>query len=1178
MLLLLRKIAGNAACVVAVIASLMAVPTFNLHAQATTGAIEGTVQDATGAVVPKVEVFATKVETGITRSTTTSAHGDFSFNSIEPGTYNLKFTADGFKTKQIDHLMLTTGSTLPLPNVGLEPGAISETVTVQAQGATIATTSSDRSDLLSSRQISDLVVRGRNFTDLVTLSPGVINTSKSTDISSSPSIYVNGNRNTANAIFIDGIPASDMSSTQMKGMVSQDSIAEVKIETSNFQAEYGRNAGSNIVAVTKSGANQFHGLVSYFNRNEAYNANNYFNNLNGVARPRYRYNTFTYNIGGPVIIPGIFRNPQRDKLFFFFNEEFWPTSNSTTGSVTVPTALERNGDFSQSFNSKGALIKVIDPTTNAQFPGNVVPSARLNAAGQALLRVFPLPNFSNTAVSKGAYNYVFTTPVRLPIHTESLRMDYHPTAKDTISGTFSDFFVNDTGALGIPDTGTQNIPLSTKTYFTHSTFVTGRELHIFNSSMLNEASFGYLQQNAGDIIADTEVQKLARTNRGFNVGQFYSAANPLGVLPNVTFGSSVQNAAVIGIESRFPLVNHYHLYNLTDSFSYTHGSHNVKAGVYLEKYDRYQKTQSGVNFNGLFDFSTSTANPAVNTNYAYANAVLGNFNSYKETSTAGLFNLLDHDTEFYVQDNWRVTRKLTFDLGVRMYYITPFTESTNSVSGFVRSQYSAGSAAKLIAPVKVGTARMGQDPGTGATYPAVAIGAISPSVGNPADGVVTAINPGSLPRSLQGGAGLKAGPRLGFAYDVHGNGTLAIRGGFGLFQNRFQENYFDNFVAQTPLAQTPQIFYGNLSTFLSSPGLLFPSNIFGPDTNPHVTRVANYSLSVQQQMGLNMIFDLAYVGTQGRHLQAQVDQNGIPLGTNFLASSRDTTQAANAGVYGGQPNCVNNAANICNYPPLPAAFLRPTIGYNGIYQLNNGFGSSYNGLQASLQRRFANHLQFGVAYTWSKVLDYTDTDGDIVEPVVPIRQYYRSVATFNRPQNLVVNFILDLPDVHERYLGVILNHWQISGISTFQSGAPLGVAVSTSSGTDITGSTSIAARAQLVGNPNLSRGDRTFARYFNIAAITLPAVGTFGNAPRLFLRGPGINSTDVSLMKNITLKERLKVQLRFEAYNVANHTQASVVNTTATFNSSTGALPAVFGQVTAARDPRQLQMSARVSF
>jgi len=1125
-------------------------------AQLSTGSIVGTVQDQSGALVPNATVIAVKEDTGTSRSTSSNSHGDFSLNSLEPGPYTLTFTSPGFKTKKVEHLTLTTGETLPVTDLKLELGSVTETTTVSAQGAQVMTASSERADLLSTKQIDDLVVRGRNFTDLTSLLPGVIDTTKSNSVSDNPAIYVNGNRDTTNAMFIDGIPADDMSSTQMKDMISQDAVDEVKVETSNYQAEYGRQAGSNIVAVTKSGTRDFHGLASYFNRNEDYNANDYFSKRNGIPRARYRFNTITYDVSGPVVIPHAF-NHARNKLFFFFLQEIWPTTTSSSGSLTVPTALERTGDFSQSYMpGTTTLYPVKDPFLgNTPFPGNKITTTDPN--GLALLNAFPLPNFSNTAVSKGAYNYVFSVPLNTPVNTQTLRMDYHPTEKDTISGSYNGFTVTSTGSVG----GTANsftFPEAIDSYSTRSKAESIRWLHIIRPTLLNEAHFGFLYQPADQAISSDQLQLVQRSHIGFNAGQFFPGANPLGIVPNATFGG-ITDAASIAIASRFPLINRYALYNYSDDVTYTRGTHNIRAGAYVEYYTRYQKTQGTDVFNGAFDFTNNASNN-LNTGYAYANAALGVFNTYNETSTNGLFTLQDYDVEGYLQDNWRVTHKLTVDYGVRFYYVQPFTELRNNVSGFVPSTYNPANAVKLIGPTGIGATREGIDPGTGKLYPAAAIGAISPSVGNPSDGMVSAMNPGSLPNSLEKGTGLELGPRLGFAYDVHGNGTLAIRGGFGVFRNRFSENYFDNFVAQQPLAQSPELFYGQLSTFLSSSGLLFPSTVYGPDIQSHLPLITNYSLSIQQQIGFNTIMDLAYVGSQSRHLPWLVDLNAIPLGADFLAANQDPTKPGS---------------------PLPNSFYRPTIGYGSIYQLSNGADANYNALQLSLQRRFAHMINFGVAYTWSKTMDYADTDTTTMVRVVPTRQYYYSLASFDTPQILEVNFLYDLPKVrwNNGFAKSILNNWQLSGIGNFQSGQPLGMSFTTSSGEDVTGTASVAPRVVVKANPNLPRGQRTFSQYFNTADVSLPAVGTYGNTPRLFIRGPGVNDWDLGLMKNVVFPHGITFVLRTEAYNAFNHTQFSTINTSPIFNSATGAQTnPLFGQVTASRTPRQLQLSGRLTF
>lgn len=1133
---------------------------FPASAQLTTGSMVGSVTDQSGAALPGVSITAVKNETGTSRATTTNAQGDFVFNSMDPGSYTLTFEAKGFQAKRLANLILTTGETLPVSHVSLQVGSVTQVAVVSADSDTVATQSSEVSDLLSSRQIEDLVVRGRNFTDLVTLTPGVIDTTQSQDIStgSNPAIYVNGNRDNSNSIFVDGVPADDMSSTQMKDMVSQDAVSEVKIETTNYDAEYGRQSGSNIVAVTKSGTRDFHGMAQYFNRNEDYNANNYFNNLNKLARPIYRYNTVTYNVGGPVSIPHLL-NRSREKLFFFWNQEFWPSKISDTGDATVPTALERQGNFSQSYNPAGALYTVTNPYNGgAAFSNNEIPTALQSSSGEALLNIFPTPNFSNLAVSKGEYNYVYQFGIPEPVQTETLRIDYNINQRDSISGTNNDYHEDQTGPLGV-SASSGNVPIETLTYFTAYHAASGQWRHIFTPSMLNVASFGFDYQPANQLYTTSQLDLVLRSKVGFTVGQLFPSANPLGIVPDASFGG-IPNDGTISFDGRFPLYNKYYMYNYTDNFSYVRGTHDLKAGFYAEYYTRTQVTQNGGAPFGSFSFANDANNP-LNTGYAYADAALGTFDTYSERSIRGLFTLRDTDFEWYVQDNWRLTPKLTLNYGLRFYDVAPFYEANNQVSAFVPSTYSTANAVVLIKPEIVSGKRIGVDPGTGTQYPAADIGDISPSVGNPADGMVAATNPGSSPRSLTPGAGLQLGPRLGFAYDAFGNGKTAVRGGIGVFQNRVTENYFDDYVGLPPLAETPTLYYGQLSTLTTSAGLVSPGTAYGVAAHGHLARVVNYSFGIQQDVGFSTILSLAYVGSVGRHLSSFVDQNAIPMGADFLAANQDPTEPGK---------------------PLPSSFYRPIVGYNAIDDLSNETNSSYNSLQLSLERRFGSRIQYGAAYTWSKTLDYTNGDTNVFEPVVPMRAYYYSLASFDVPQVLVVNFVYNLPKSpwKDAISNTILSNWVLSDISTFQTGLPSTVTFTTTTGEDITGTTSISPKPVITGNPNLSRGNRTFHDYFNTSVFQLPAVGTYGSpAQANNIIGPGINDFALGLLKNIPIHESIALQLRFEAYNAFNHTQFSTIDTAAEFNSTTGAqINGEFGQVTAARDPRELQLSGRISF
>jgi hypothetical protein len=579
--------------------------------QLVTGSILGVVKDPSGLAVGGAGITLTLDTTGRVREGKTNEQGDFVVTGLDGGDYTLRVSQQGFKTLERRKIQLATGDRLSLGELTLEIGTLAETVSVTADPALVQTRSAERADTVTSTQVQNLLIRGRNVMDLMQLLPGVVVGSQPQELSSASNFNVLGNRSTTNNITIDGIPAADMGNgSQLKLTVSQDAVAEVKILVSNYQAEYGRMAGSNVVVVTKSGTRDFHGLASYFKRHEQFNAGDFFDNRNGLAKPRYRYNTFTYNVGGPIYIPGLF-NRNREKLFFNWGQEFWPISNSRTGNVTVPTDLERAGNFSQTLDVSGRLIPIRDPTSGQPFAGNIVPSSRIDPNGLALLKLFPQPNFLDTGISRGQYNYNFTAPLKTPRYTHSLKVDFNATNKDTFTFGFNKFREESSGSVGAT-AYSANWPLFEKTWVQVPIALTGRYTRIITPTLINEFNFGYLSQPADDKIEEDQLQRVVRESVGFTAGQFSRTGNPSNIIPNATF-AGVPTPANLAIEGRFPLYNRYHIYNFADSLSWIHGSHSFKAGVYTEYFQRNQK--KAVPFNGAFAFGRNVNNP-LDTNWA----------------------------------------------------------------------------------------------------------------------------------------------------------------------------------------------------------------------------------------------------------------------------------------------------------------------------------------------------------------------------------------------------------------------------------------------------------------------------------------------------------------------------------------------------------------------------------
>jgi hypothetical protein len=1138
-----------------------------IQAQTVTGSLSGTVRDASGAVIANAAVKLTQPATGVTRDAQTDERGDFIFSALVNGEYTLTVSAGGFKNAERRGVTLTSAERKSVGEIILEVGGVGETVTVTAQSEQVQTASAERSGTITSDQVDNLLILGRNVKSLAALLPGVVETSDDEGLTRSYNLNVQGNRNNTNSVSVDGITLNALGNNN-NGVVtvSQDAVAEVKVQLSNYQAEYGRMSGANVTIITKSGTRQFHGGGSFFKRHEQFNANNFFSNRSNLTRPRYRYNVWNYNIGGPVVIPGTSFNKDRDKLFFFFNQEWWPLEvPQTIRQITVPTALERAGDFSQTTDVNGAKVFVRDPlktgACNATsqvgcFGNNVIPANRLDQNGLALLKLMPLPNFTDLAITGRRFNYVSQETNNTLQRVETVKIDFHPNGRNHLAFTHSGNLDRQAGYYAIPAGGGTNFPFLRQTFITDGKVWSGRYQRIFSPALVNEFTLGFSNRPEKSFYPEEEFnQRVSRTGIGFRLGQFNAASNPLGVIPNATFGG-VSQAATINLEGRFPFFGTHKILTISNNATNTRGAHTLKFGVY---YDRIWRNASNpVAFNGSFDFAQNANNP-FNTQHAFANAAAGYFNAYSEATSRPLPFYRVSNIEWFVQDNWKVNRRLVLDYGMRFALITPINERGDRVTSFDLRSFNAAQAARLITPARVNNVRVGIDPVTNVAYPAALIGALTPG-SNPNNGMVIG-GSGDIPRAFIPSRGVHFGPRIGFAYDVTGQGKTSVRGGFGMFYNRQNlDTVLNPYSTQPPLVRTPIVQFGLLPTLLNANGLNQPQAVFGLDGIGKVPTVMNFSLSVQRNIGFKTVVDVGYVGSLGRHLPWQRDINSIPLGANFDPANRDTSQTTNV--------------------PLPTNFLRPLKGYAAINIREFASSSNYHSLQMSVNRRMSRSLQFGGAWTWSKSLDYNSVDTNNVTLLAPIRVWNYGLSSFDRTHVVKINYLWTLPSTRWKnpFAEYALHGWQLSGITSFVSGVPAAVSFTLVSGIDITGSASLTARPDVIANPVLPKGERTFSRNFNTAAFRPPAQGTIGTAAPTQLRGPGINNHDIAFFKSFRFVEKLNLQFRGELYNAFNHTQFSSFDTAARFDAAGAQINTRLGEFLVARRPRVMQFALKLQF
>jgi hypothetical protein len=1172
-----------------------------LQAQTTSAAVFGSVQDSQGGMLPGASVALTSRTQGYSLTTVTDPEGRFVFPIVRPDRYALEVSMPGFKTLERTNVVVNANDKLSTGILTLEVGEVTESVSVVARLSELQAESGERSFTLEDEAIGNIANNGRSPVGFATLVPGVAPLNGTENTVAVSDFTVNGQRWDQNNMTIDGIGNIDTGNNGgPMATTNLDAVSEFKILTNAYQAEYGRSAGGQVQMVTRSGTQEFHGSGYWYGRRSGWNANSWTNNRDGIEPAEASRNDFGYTIGGPVFVPGVF-NEDRTRVFFFWSQEFQRRKDPVPERLSrVPTALERQGDFSQSVDSSGNPWPYIrDYTTGLPCgPGDTrgcfqdggvpgrIPQDRLYQPGIGALNIYPMPNFDGGS----GINYRSQAPDSQPRREELLRVDVQATDGWRLTARYMRNKELQELPYGVvwAGAGSNNLDdVAATVDYPGSNWMLSATGILDDTTSL-EMSVGRASNAIEFAIGNP---KLTRTTAGLtDMPLLYPDAVQEDLIPEMYFdGGRVGASAGRYGTHNGPFVAENTTYDALANLTKVLGSHTAKFGVYFQS--SWKGQSPGASFNSTIYFIDGPNNP-YDTSFGYANAATGVFTAYWQASKYAYPEWVYRNFEWYAQDNWKASSRLTLDYGVRFYYLTPQWDQTVEASTFLPDRFDAANAARLFYPVCIGAypcsggARRGMDP-------ALLDAGVTPTLENTVDGrFIGRLTPDSnrfngafqagqgIGDTMQSGNVFRVSPRFGFVYALSGRSTTILRGGFGVTYNRPQGNMVFGQINNGPGLLQPILQWGRLQDLGATAGEPDPTLTMvatAYDFRPEKTYAWNVGL--QHKLGHAIVLDVAYVGSSSKDNLSTERINAVPYGAKLLPENQDPTRPATA-----TPGA----------SALPDDFLRPYPGYSDIGQWGYRGYSNYHSLQTSLQRRFDNGFMFSVFYVWSKALGlyYAVRPNASDEE---IRRAGYSYMDYDRPHNFVVNFVYQTPRLARGLLGVLANDWQISGIYRWMSGTPYPIDffVPGISPDNLTGS-DYGERPRVVVTCDPGKGSSGDPyRQIEASCFAPPQPGTDGTeSAQYFVHGPGVDNLDLSLSKTFRLGDRVRFEVRLDMFNALNHTQFSGVNSTAIFASlsdptilnlphdGNGNLvqPNGFGTINGVRPPRTLQLVTRLTF